>query len=192
MIHPEALMTPATEALIRLGRTQGFLTYQQVNEYLPEDWLTAENLNRLLIALEEAQIELCSEQEALNKKRPDSQLRRFAPSPDNTWKSYPARILGPRRCSRDERVTLLVQSMCGGFVTANCCSCGKPHWLTEKEFRDLPLWVSCPSCQGLMSPDCVPSGRCHRAENYAYTCGACAIYLLLADILPDWHEVVRK
>ena len=52
------------DALMKLGREQGYLTYDQVNDYLPDEDVTAEKLDRLLLALEEQGIELREQSEA--------------------------------------------------------------------------------------------------------------------------------
>jgi RNA polymerase primary sigma factor len=44
--------------LIRLGKQQGFLTYDQVNEYLPDEVDSPEKLDDLLLALDQCQIRL--------------------------------------------------------------------------------------------------------------------------------------
>ena len=44
--------------LIKTGKSQGFLTYQQVNEYLPDEATSPEALDKLLAALDEQGIEL--------------------------------------------------------------------------------------------------------------------------------------
>lgn len=48
-------------ALIALAKTQGCLTYDQVNEYLPDEAVTPEKLDTLLVLLEELGIELVTE-----------------------------------------------------------------------------------------------------------------------------------
>ena len=47
--------------LIANGQNQGYLTYDQVNEYLPDQALTPERLDNLLVALDEQGIELVTE-----------------------------------------------------------------------------------------------------------------------------------
>lgn len=47
--------------LIATAKTQGYLTYDQVNDYLPDEAVTPEKLDNLLVALEESGIELVSE-----------------------------------------------------------------------------------------------------------------------------------
>ena len=52
------------KALIESGKEKGFLTYDQVNEYLPDDAVNPEKLDQLLLLLEEQGIELIDENEA--------------------------------------------------------------------------------------------------------------------------------
>lgn len=47
--------------LVALGKAQGFLTYDQVNDYLPDEAVHPEKLDSLLVALEDQGIELVSE-----------------------------------------------------------------------------------------------------------------------------------
>ena len=47
--------------LVATGKAQGYLTYDQVNDYLPDEAVTPEKLDNLLIALEEQGIELVNE-----------------------------------------------------------------------------------------------------------------------------------
>ena len=49
------------EELIALGKTQGYLTYDQVNEYLPDEAVNPDKLDSLLVALDEQGISLYSE-----------------------------------------------------------------------------------------------------------------------------------
>ena len=49
------------EQLVLIGRQQGYLTYDQVNEYLPDEANTAEKLDHLLIALERAGVNIVDE-----------------------------------------------------------------------------------------------------------------------------------
>ncbi len=46
------------EQLVLVGRKQGYLTYDQVSEYLPDEANTAEKLDQLLIALERAGVNI--------------------------------------------------------------------------------------------------------------------------------------
>ena len=47
--------------LLAVAKNQGFLTYDQVNEYLPNEAVTPEKLDNLLVSLEELGIELVTE-----------------------------------------------------------------------------------------------------------------------------------
>jgi RNA polymerase primary sigma factor len=51
------------QQLLDLGQTQGFLTYEQVNEFLPDEANNAEKLDQLLVALERAGIGIVDEGE---------------------------------------------------------------------------------------------------------------------------------
>ena len=53
--------TKDLDELVSVGKTQGFLTYDQVNDYLPDEAVNPEKLDRLLVALDELGIELISE-----------------------------------------------------------------------------------------------------------------------------------
>src|SRR5205085_11551833 len=50
--------------LIDSGKEKGYLTYTQVNDYLPDDAVNPEKLDQLLMLLEEQGIELIDESEA--------------------------------------------------------------------------------------------------------------------------------
>jgi RNA polymerase primary sigma factor len=51
-------------ALLESGKDKGYLTYSQVNDYLPDDAVNPEKLDQLLLILEEHGIELIDESEA--------------------------------------------------------------------------------------------------------------------------------
>ncbi len=50
--------------LIEIARTQGFLTYTQVTNYLPDEALNPEKLDTLLLCLEELELDVLTEREA--------------------------------------------------------------------------------------------------------------------------------
>lgn len=51
------------QQLLELGRAQGFITYEQVNTYLPDEANNADMLDQLLVALERAGVEIIDEVE---------------------------------------------------------------------------------------------------------------------------------
>ena len=75
-IEPSKITNPNGEAVMDLkqdeglktlldsGKEKGYLTYSQVNEYLPDDAVNPEKLDQLLMILEEQGIELIDESEA--------------------------------------------------------------------------------------------------------------------------------
>jgi RNA polymerase primary sigma factor len=52
------------KTLLESGKDKGYLTYSQVNDYLPDDAVNPEKLDQLLLLLEEQGIELIDESEA--------------------------------------------------------------------------------------------------------------------------------
>src|SRR5258708_14104027 len=52
------------KALLESGKEKGFLTYDQVNDHLPDDDANPEKIDQILILLEEQGIELIEESEA--------------------------------------------------------------------------------------------------------------------------------
>jgi len=52
------------KALLESGKEKGYLTYSQVNDYLPDDAVNPKTLDELLLLLEEQGIELIDESEA--------------------------------------------------------------------------------------------------------------------------------
>jgi RNA polymerase primary sigma factor len=57
-------MDEGLKALLESGKDKGYLTYSQVNDYLPDDAVNPEKLDQLLLILEEHGIELIDESEA--------------------------------------------------------------------------------------------------------------------------------
>ena len=119
----------------------------------------------------------------------DRALYKFAPEVIKGWKSYPVRLRGPNQSKCHNADTLLVQSMEGGFVTANCAECGGKQPLTAREFFSLGHWISCPNCRARMEPQLLSTTPYARSTNYGYVCEGCRVYFLLANILPYWEDV---
>lgn len=57
-------MDDGLKALLESGKNKGYLTYSQVNDYLPDDAVNPEKLDQLLMVLEDHGIELIDETEA--------------------------------------------------------------------------------------------------------------------------------
>lgn len=60
----ELKLDEGLKSLIESGKHKGYLTYSQVNEFLPDDAVNPEKLDQLLMVLEEQGIELIDESEA--------------------------------------------------------------------------------------------------------------------------------
>src|SRR4249919_843507 len=57
----ELKLDDGLKTLINSGKEKGYLTYSQVNEYLPDDAVNPEKLDQLLMLLEEQGIDLIDE-----------------------------------------------------------------------------------------------------------------------------------
>src|SRR5437763_11139782 len=74
-------MDEGLRALVESGKGKGYLTYSQVNDYLPDDAVNPEKLDQLLLILEEQGIELIDESEAEEREAgpatttPDDEVR---------------------------------------------------------------------------------------------------------------------
>ena len=99
------------------------------------------------------------------------------------WKTYPVRVKGQHLSKCHQAPTLMVQSMEGGYVTANCSKCGNKSSVSQADFDSLQLWVSCPECRGRMVP-------CIYRKNYGYSCEDCDLFVRLAHLLPRWRDLM--
>src|SRR5436305_1797946 len=63
------------KALLESGKEKGYLTYTQVNDYLPDDAVNPEKLDQLLMLLEEQGIELIDEDEAQERESSNGRSR---------------------------------------------------------------------------------------------------------------------
>jgi RNA polymerase primary sigma factor len=73
-------MDEGLKSLIESGKQKGYLTYSQVNDYLPDDAVNPEKLDQLLLLLEEQGIELIDEAEAEDREAgPSGRDREEAP-----------------------------------------------------------------------------------------------------------------
>src|SRR3954447_15666628 len=61
-------MDDSLKALIESGKRKGYLTFTQVNEYLPDDAANSDRLDQLLQVLEEQGIELIEESEVEDRE----------------------------------------------------------------------------------------------------------------------------
>ena len=54
-------MEPVVKALFDRGKQKGYLTYEEMNEMLPDDIVSADRLDQILMELDEAGIDLVDE-----------------------------------------------------------------------------------------------------------------------------------
>src|SRR5438552_17491004 len=58
------------KALLEQGKEKGYLTFTQVNDYLPDDAVNPEKLDQLILMLEEQGIELIDEEDVADREGP--------------------------------------------------------------------------------------------------------------------------
>jgi hypothetical protein len=83
---------------------------------------------------------------------------------------------GMSRCHRSRMVLML--SRPGGYVSRNCCTCGKPQTVPLSELPN----QSCDGCGSGMTV------RYLDGENYFYACDTCGKSWMLASRLAPWYE----
>ena len=70
------------KTLIDSGKGKGYLTYSQVNEYLPDDAVNPEKLDQLLMLLEEQGIDLIDEADIDERESKDGKSAAAEPADD--------------------------------------------------------------------------------------------------------------
>src|SRR5476649_1177123 len=70
------------KTLIDSGKEKGYLTYSQVNEYLPDDAVNPEKLDQLLMLLEEQGIDLIDEAD-IDERESKAGKQSAEPGPDD-------------------------------------------------------------------------------------------------------------
>jgi RNA polymerase primary sigma factor len=76
-------MDEGLKTLIEAGKQKGYLTYSQVNDYLPEDTVDPDKLGHLLTILEEQGIELIDEAEAEDREAGPDAAREREEAPED-------------------------------------------------------------------------------------------------------------
>jgi RNA polymerase primary sigma factor len=68
------------QQLVDIGKTKGFLTYEEVNSFLPEDAVSSEEIDKLLDLLNNEHIEVVDKGDQFRKRSDDSETHKgFAP-----------------------------------------------------------------------------------------------------------------
>ena len=118
-------------------------------------------------------------------------MRRYTYDPQRAepWRDYPILLVVPGRSRCCDQPRVLVLSMEGGFVRANCTGCNRnsDNGVNQAVFERLAegLWVRCPECGGRMRADT----GCDGSKNYGFACGHCALFIWLGDLLPRWEAL---
>ena len=91
------------------------------------------------------------------------------------------RLQGPELSWCHKAPTLLVQSMSGGFVTANCSVCNSSSNLRADDFNRLDIWVDCPKCRTRLQKTTI-------FGNYGFECPDCKWRCILASLVPHYTQ----
>ena len=68
----EQIVDEGLKSLVAKGKSRGFLTYEEMNEELPEDSISPDRLDSLLMTLDDLKIDLIDEDDIPKRKGPDS------------------------------------------------------------------------------------------------------------------------
>jgi len=66
---PELAADAGIKALIEKGKAQGYVTYDQINDYLPNEAVSSQEVTDVLLAIEEQQIEIVEDAEKRRRAR---------------------------------------------------------------------------------------------------------------------------
>jgi RNA polymerase primary sigma factor len=120
-------------ALVAKGKTQGYLTYDQVNNYLPDEAVNPEKLDNLLMALDEAGIELLTDPPA-DGPQPDDGSATPASGPEEEIFRIPAEDL-PKLSDDPIRMYLSQMAVIPLLTREQEISLAKKIEVTRKRFR---------------------------------------------------------
>jgi RNA polymerase primary sigma factor len=119
--------------LVAKGKTQGYLTYDQVNAYLPDEAVNPEKLDNLLMALDEAGIELLTDPPADGPQPLDGQSPATLPAEEETL-TIPAGEL-PKLSDDPVRMYLSQMAIIPLLTREQEISLAKKIEVTRKRFR---------------------------------------------------------
>ena len=120
-------------ALVAKGKAQGYLTYDQVNAYLPDEAVNPEKLDNLLMALDEAGIELLTDPPA-DAVQPVDGARAPAGNPEEEIFRIPAEDL-PKLSDDPIRMYLSQMAVIPLLTREQEISLAKKIEVTRKRFR---------------------------------------------------------
>ena len=107
------------QELVKKGKTQGYLTYQEVGKYLPDEASSPEQLDELIVALENADIELLENAPVTKSAGPTPdelakaetefnqlQLEKLPKASDDPIRTYLSQMAEIPLLTRDEEIAL--------------------------------------------------------------------------------------
>ena len=92
------------QALMALGQERGYLTYEEMNDRLPDEIVSAERLDQILMTLDEHGVELVDETELARRQEAAG-----AEKPEGTWEAEPpkdraAAVVAPTEAEARKRI----------------------------------------------------------------------------------------
>jgi hypothetical protein len=137
MLEPYA-RRPACTVLRGRGRSNASLLPDQQTghaKYVSARFNVFSRVSRLVsgsFGLRKVHLELFDENAFMSQSPSKIFIYEYPPEVTKSWKSYPIRLVGPRASRCHNKPTLLVQSMGGGYVSANCSECGGKDTLSPE------------------------------------------------------------
>ncbi len=147
------------QTLVAQGQAQGYLTYDEVNDYLPDEDVSPEKLDNLLIALDDRGIDLVDEAPEEGFEADKQPTANEAAKKEEEAPSALAEVEGPRAGEDPVRMYLTQMAEIPLLTREEEISHAKKIELTRKQFRRAIL-----GCYYALKETVDTLGKVHRAE----------------------------
>ncbi len=147
------------QTLVAKGKAQGYLTYDEVNDYLPDEDVSPEKLDNLLIALDDRGIDLVDEAPEEGFEADKQPTANETAKKEEEAPSALAEVEGPRAGEDPVRMYLTQMAEIPLLTREEEISHAKKIELTRKQFRRAIL-----GCYYALKATVDTLGKVHRAE----------------------------